>query len=328
MQGKIKIEEKVKVEEYPNSIVQNPLVSVCVQTYRHVDYISKCLDSILNQETNFNFEILLGDDESEDGTRELCIQYARKNPEKIRLFLHNRKNTIFIKGKPSGRFNFLYNLDSSKGKYIALCEGDDYWTDPYKFQKQVDFLEANPNCSMCFTNRIEVNSEGKKLFEKKYENKIYQTKEIIEGFIPPTQTIMFRNSPDLVNFLNNFKDFPSGDRILTYYCSFWGDIMLIPELTAAYRHSGGGVWSSFDKKKQSFVSLIRFIDFHIRIGIPVNNEFIHNRINGYVFYLLKKYRESFFADYKKIRNLKKKYGINSSLMLYIINKMFGKKSKK
>lgn len=140
---KAKYQHKV-VTEYLNKVGDKPIVSVCIQTYQHSPYIKECLEGVLMQQTNFPFEILLGEDDSTDGTREICIEYAKRNPEKIRLFLHSRENNIKINGSPTGRFNFIYNLNSVRGKYIALCEGDDYWTDPFKLQKQVDFLEENP----------------------------------------------------------------------------------------------------------------------------------------------------------------------------------------
>jgi len=143
MKELIKKYQKVPVREYSNQVNKKPVVSVCVQTYQHVNYIKDCLDGILMQKTTFPSEILLGEDASTDGTREVCIEYAEKYPKKIRLFLHHRKNNIKINGSPTGRFNFLYNLYSARGKYIAICEGDDYWTDPYKLQKQVDFLDVN-----------------------------------------------------------------------------------------------------------------------------------------------------------------------------------------
>src|SRR5690606_37807476 len=120
-----------------------PLVSVCVQTYNQEHYIKQCLEGILMQQTTFPFEIILGEDESNDGTREICKQYAAQYPDKIKLFLRSRKDVIYINGNPTGRFNFIENLKACSGKYIALCEGDDYWTDPLKLQKQVDFLESN-----------------------------------------------------------------------------------------------------------------------------------------------------------------------------------------
>lgn len=139
---KDKFEHK-RVTEYPNEVTKYPVVSVCVLTFQHAPFIEKCLDGILMQKTDFPIEILLGEDASTDGTREICIEYAKKHPDKIRLFLHHRENNIKITEAPSAVFNFMYSKFSSKGKYIALCDGDDYWTDPYKLQKQVDFLEAN-----------------------------------------------------------------------------------------------------------------------------------------------------------------------------------------
>jgi glycosyltransferase involved in cell wall biosynthesis len=142
--------QKGPVEEFANNAPVSPMVSVVVITYQHIRHIKQCLDSILMQDTDFAYEIILGDDESTDGTRELCVEYAKKHPDQIRLMLHSRENNMVINGNPTGRFNFVYNLKHSNGKYIALCEGDDYWTDPNKLQKQVDFLEANPDYSLCY----------------------------------------------------------------------------------------------------------------------------------------------------------------------------------
>src|SRR5690554_989135 len=171
--------EHVKVQEHQNNVSENPMVSICVQTYQHVNFIEACLEGILNQKTNFQFEILLGEDSSTDGTREICIEYANKYPERIRLFLHHRENNIYIGGKPSGRFNFMFNLLSARGKYIALCEGDDYWTDPLKLQKQVEFLEANLEVGACFTNAMVYNHLNKTKYE--YNSSYKLNKGIIDN---------------------------------------------------------------------------------------------------------------------------------------------------
>lgn len=163
--------EHKPVIEHPNQVTNKPMVSVCVQTYKHASFIKECLDGILMQKTDFSFEILLGEDGSTDGTREICMEYAEKYPDKIRLFLHHRENNIKINGNPTGRFNFLYNLYTAKGKYIALCEGDDYWTDPLKLQKQVDFLERNEKIGIVHT-KYEIFHEVKNEFVV-HERKIY-----------------------------------------------------------------------------------------------------------------------------------------------------------
>ena len=150
--------QKREVREISARPPDTPLISVCVQTYQHSNFIRECLEGILLQNTDFSFEILLGEDDSSDGTREICKEYAEKYPDKIRLFLHHRENNIWVGDQPTGRFNFLYNMFSAKGKYIALCEGDDYWTDPLKLQKQVDFLETNPYYGICFHNVRQLSS--------------------------------------------------------------------------------------------------------------------------------------------------------------------------
>ncbi|WMI65837.1 glycosyltransferase family 2 protein [Aestuariibaculum sp. YM273] len=122
-----------------------PLVSISVVTYNHKHYIEQCIDSLLKQQTTFPFEIILGEDASQDGTRDICLEYAKKYPDVIRLFLRKREDVIHINGTATGRFNMMENIRDCRGKYIALCEGDDYWKDPLKLQKQVDFMEAHPD---------------------------------------------------------------------------------------------------------------------------------------------------------------------------------------
>jgi len=125
-------------------------LSVRIITYNHERYIAQALDSVLMQKTDFPFKICLGEDGSSDGTREICKRYAEKYPEKISLFLRSRNDVIYINGRPSGRFNFLETLRACKGEYIAFLDGDDYWTDPKKLQKQADYLDTHPECVGCF----------------------------------------------------------------------------------------------------------------------------------------------------------------------------------
>lgn len=130
----------------------HPVVSVCVITYNHALYIEQCLDSILGQQTDFDYEICIGEDDSSDGTREICKKYAAEYPDKIRLFLRDRKDVIYLYGEPTGTFNFFTTLKDCVGEYIAICEGDDFWTDTLKLQKQVVKLQENPDCSICYSN--------------------------------------------------------------------------------------------------------------------------------------------------------------------------------
>lgn len=104
----------------------SPKVSVVIITYNHADFIADAIEGALMQETDFPYEIIIGEDESEDGTREICIDYAERYPERIRLFLRSREDVIYINGRPTGRFNSVESLKAARGEYIAACEGDDY----------------------------------------------------------------------------------------------------------------------------------------------------------------------------------------------------------
>ena len=174
--------EKVPVEEYPNNVreaVPDPVVSVHLLTYNHADYIREAIESVLMQEVDFPMEIVLGDDDSSDGTREICIEYAKQHPDLIRLQLHHRENNIHLHGGPTHLFQYWYNTLSARGKYIAILSGDDYWTDPLKLQKQYDFLETKNGFVLSFHNAKVVSNEGKVVDESKTpdENKRYFSHE-------------------------------------------------------------------------------------------------------------------------------------------------------
>ena len=131
----------------------HPLVSVHLLTYNHAKFIRQSIESVVNQKTNFPFEIIIGDDCSTDGTSLIVDEYSLKYPELIKV----------VRGKTNEgpQPNSIRILENCKGKYMAALEGDDYWIDELKLQKQVDFMEANPDFAMCFTNtRVEF-FEGK-----------------------------------------------------------------------------------------------------------------------------------------------------------------------
>ena len=139
--------------------MQEPLVSICCITYNHAPYIKQCIEGFLMQQTTFPIEILIHDDCSTDGTTEIIRDYEKKYPDLI-FPLYEEENQ-YQKGKAS-EIDF-YNYKRARGKYIAYCEGDDYWTDPLKLQKQVDFMEANPDYSVCF-HEIAIYNAMNKLF--------------------------------------------------------------------------------------------------------------------------------------------------------------------
>lgn len=250
----------------------NILVSVCVVTYNHKEYIKQCLDSILMQKTDFSFEIVLGEDESNDGTREICQDYAKRYPDIIKLFLRSRKDVIYINGNPTGRFNFIENLKSVKGKYIAICEGDDYWTDPYKLQKQVDFLEKHNDYFF-----VSANSE----LHKNNQHIITSIKEelVIEDFIEgntlgrQAAALMFKNN-NLNEFLEYIKNYswPFGDLLLIFWCLKKGKGKVLKDVMVYYRVHQGGAWSSTNHLKR-FKNFILFYSLVFKSEINPNYTF-------------------------------------------------------
>ena len=140
---------------------QNITISVCMITYNHEKYISKAIEGVLMQQTNFLTELIIGEDCSTDNTRKICLEYKEKYPDKIQLL--PEKNLGVTQ-------NFIKTLNTCTGKYIALCEGDDYWTDPLKLQKQVDFLEANEEYGLVHTAFKTVDENNDEINVAYYEN--------------------------------------------------------------------------------------------------------------------------------------------------------------
>ncbi|MEG1645564.1 MAG: glycosyltransferase [Alistipes sp.] len=127
-----------------DQVVASPRVTICMITYNHAAYIGQAIEGILHQQSAFPFEILIGEDCSTDQTRSICQHYQALHPDKIRLLLPE-KNLGMIT-------NFYTTLQAATGEYIAFCEGDDYWIDPLKLQKQVDFLDAHPDFGCVYTD--------------------------------------------------------------------------------------------------------------------------------------------------------------------------------
>lgn len=125
-----------------------PLVSICCITYNHEKFIADAINGFLMQKTTFPFEIIIHDDASTDSTRDVILQYQSEYPDLIRTIFQTENQYS------QGNHAFPFTFQAAKGKYLALCEGDDYWIDPYKLQKQVEFLENNPEYVACYHNYV------------------------------------------------------------------------------------------------------------------------------------------------------------------------------
>jgi glycosyltransferase involved in cell wall biosynthesis len=185
----IPLEKPTKITEqhWPEGTV--PLVSITCITYNHVNFIRDAIEGFLMQETTFPVEILIHDDASTDGTAEIVSEYEAKYPKLIKPVYQNENQ--YSQGKKPSQFLHAMTL----GKYIAACEGDDYWTDPCKLQKQADFLKENNEYVICFHDSLMVGAEGKMIARSKLGaqgKRDYTSDELKRAPNIPTQTRMFR----------------------------------------------------------------------------------------------------------------------------------------
>jgi glycosyltransferase involved in cell wall biosynthesis len=226
-------------------------VSVLVITYNHFKYIGKCLSSILNQKTSFDFEVIIGEDCSSDPTRVICEEFARKD-DRIQL-LSSNENLGPVK-------NFLRTYQASKGEYVAFCEGDDFWTDDNKLQIQVQFLDDNIEFAGSFHDAFVVDENNKMIKEDYF--KTDKTKFDFEDILlryqakEATCSIMYRAKVlhELPNwFLVNACDFYV-DLMITQY-GYYGRV---PKRMSAYRIHSGGVWQGAMSEKRSLEFINRF----------------------------------------------------------------------
>ena len=236
-----------------------PLVSILCMTYNHKDYIKQCLDGFIMQKTNFNFVAYVGDDCSTDGTTEIIKEYEQKYPHIIKGIYH-ASNT-------GGVGNFFDIVNACKSKYVALCDGDDYWIDEYKLQKQVDFLESYLDYTIC-SHLCKVVSE--------ISPPLHPMKDIISKEQDITLDMMLNNNHITSNSVmyrwefNNKsieeyfpKDIHPGDWYLHLLHAKQGKIKIFPDIMSCYGVHFGGIDStlSFEKKVLKYgLKMINFFD--------------------------------------------------------------------
>lgn len=210
-------------------------VSICLITYNHEGYISQALESILMQVVDFNYEIIVGDDYSIDNTREIIRQYQHLRPGKIEL-LERRENLGLKK-------NYIEILDNCKGQYIAVLSGDDYWIDPFKLQKQVHFLDNNPEYVMVGHNAIvvdEINGGSPSLINTRMRSYDLTTKELMVKNPFAASQVMYRNN--LVIEFPEIFFLPSGeDRRIYLLLSQYGKCRFEYDVTGVYRIHDGSI---------------------------------------------------------------------------------------
>ena len=246
-------------------------VSVLVITYNHGRYIAQAIESIVTQQTDFGFELVIGEDFSTDNTRQICEQYASRYPNIIKL-LPSDKNY-----GPMG--NYLRTLKECSGKYIALLEGDDYWCDPQKLQRQFDFLSNNPDFTICFTavdivDEMNLNRNDEHFFPAPVKD-VFTIEDFIlsEMNIIPTPTIMFRNvlPEPLPDFYVNTM---VGDMGLELFEADKGKAKLLEGKTAVYRNHSAGLSKTAENLARSEDALMKlYHQFNKYTGYRYNKTF-------------------------------------------------------
>ncbi|MEO7311365.1 MAG: glycosyltransferase [Chitinophagaceae bacterium] len=264
--------------------MENKLVSVCLITYNHEKFIRQAIEGVLMQQVDFQWELIIADDYSTDSTRQILAEYKARYPDFITLILQE-KNV-------GAAQNWLDLIESPTSKFVAYFEGDDYWTDPLKLQKQVYFLESNPEFSQVFHNVIIKQDDGSKedfLFCKSSQNPILETSDLLKhGNIIPTCSSVFhreiyQNVPAWIMELS------MGDWPINILLSKHGKVKYLNEVMGVYRLHAGGIWSSNNSVKNNLMVLDAYCAFLINIHLTPDERDICKKRISFI-------RDSIYAD--------------------------------
>jgi glycosyltransferase involved in cell wall biosynthesis len=224
---------------------QKPMVSVVMITYNHEKYIAEAMNGVFMQKCDFDIEFIIANDKSTDHTNQTINEIIDQAtiPDHIKLSYYNHPNN---KGMMK---NFIWSLQQAKGKYISLCEGDDYWTDPLKLQKQVDFLEENEEFNGVFTNIDLLNNSTftKNALKSKHKKDHSLDSFFIDAWIP-TLTILFRTNL-IITLPESPRAVISGDLLLFAHLLNTGKLKYFDEISGVYRQHSEGVWSGANQLK-------------------------------------------------------------------------------
>lgn len=232
--------EKEIMERWQGDI-EKPFVSICCITYNHEEYIEEALKGFLIQKTNFPFEILIHDDASVDATTTILKKYQKDYPRLIKLIVQNENQ--YSKGV---RFIFQrYLISKAKSEFIATCEGDDYWVDEFKLQRQFDYLKDNKRLSSVSCNSIRLKESG----EVEYNNLVNSYIRAIDFCLGKKRetrlcTMFFRRAALKKFDPNKIVGVVAGDTLMKAYLLEYGAIKVLPFFGSVYRCHNGGVWSS------------------------------------------------------------------------------------
>lgn len=252
-----------------------PLISVVMITYRHEKYIQKAIEGVFLQKTNFPIEFIIANDNSPDNTDNIIKQVIKNTPDNVQV--RYTKHEVNKGMNP----NFTWALKQAKGKYIAVCDGDDYWIDENKLQKQVDFLEQNPNYAICCHDVYFLNGETispQSPYGKENTQDTYTLDDLASKNMIPTLSAVFHNLN--MNFPDWYYSSPMGDYPLFLWTAKSGKIKYFKEKMGVYRQNTG-VWSGKQKDYTKIISVFENLlpDFE---NFPTTKKLLKEHKNKYI----------------------------------------------
>lgn len=277
---------------------REPLVTVCCLTYNHQETIAQAIEGVVRQKTDFAYEMIIHDDASKDKTAEIVMDYARRYPDIIVPIIQTENQ--FFKCNLAKEFV----NPKARGRYIAICEGDDYWTDPLKLQKQIDYMESHPDCTMTFHAIDQLNSDGSfsSYYPMKQSGKV-PTEEVIKrgGMFCPSVSLVIRRDvceiwPDF-RLATRIYDFP-----IQILSAINGDVYYINEKMGVYRFAAEGSWTQAHERKTDYEHMRNEEEW-----LSMFNEYTESKYKDSVNYHLARiwsveYRKNFSAvNYKNAK---------------------------
>ena len=275
-----------------------PLVSICCIAYNQRPYIQECLEGLINQSTSFEFEILVHDDASNDGTAEIIENYQRKYPKIIKPIF--QVENLYSKGVGITRD---LNFPRANGKYIALCEGDDYWIDDFKLQKQVDFLERNPDYGGVSTNNRWFFQDTNEYRDSRLPEGPIKFEDLCKSNVINSQTVLFHKSfAQNLQWMDGLK---IGDWAIHLKVTSEKPYYRLPDITAVYRVHNAGVHSTLDEG-QKIYNMIKVLEaFYKNFKLGTEEVLI---VRKSLLFLIEKLITLRFGDSSEARRMYLTYG--------------------
>lgn len=268
-------------------------VTICCLTYNHEKFVRQCLDGFIMQKTDFHFEVLVHDDASTDKTQDIIREYATNYPEVIKPIL--QKENQYSKGNRAILATFCY--PKVKGEYIAICEGDDYWIDPYKLQKQVDFLENHQEYAMVYTSS-KIYDQGKNKIEENLVGSEYRGYDDLLAYNRISTLTTCIRTKAIMEYMDDIepqkRNWLMGDYPMWLWIGYHYKIKFFPDITSVYRvlEESASHSKDIEKNERFILSTIDITSFFIqRFNLAPTNLYYH-ALNEYYYVLYNDYKNS------------------------------------